>query len=120
MSLFALPQKYYILSASGGYDETGKYVGTDWTELDYNGTIQPLKSDELANFDVGEKNKGMVKTYSDRELPLPEQGDETSLGALILFNGKYYKLVSEGTYKSGIINHYKYFAVLYNKEVTVI
>jgi len=118
MSLFQLSQKYYAMS-DGGYNvNTGLYEKGDWEEYDFRGTVQSLKDKELENFDVAMKEKGMIRVYSTTALPIITSGIETSLGALVLHNNRYYKLIIEEKWDNGIINHYKYFGVYYKDSLT--
>lgn len=107
MSLFALPQNYYI-STTGYYDDSGKYVKGTLQAFSFAGTIQPVTGKEFENLDIGEKEKGVVKVYSTTQLPIANSGDESTEGALVILGNKYYRLVQELTWDSGIISHYKY------------
>lgn len=114
MSLFLLPQKYYS-PVNGYYDDSGKYIKSDLIEHPFSGTIQPVSGKEFANLDIAEKEKGIVKIFSNTQLPVASEGNVETEGAYILWGGKYYKLVKESIYQSNLINHFKYFGT-YNRE----
>jgi len=109
MSLFLLPQTYSEEGAGGGYNTNGDYVPASLVSKTFLGTIQPMTSKELMTFPEGERDKGIVKIYSDRRLPVSEQG-EVGIGALVDFAGEQYRCRKESVYSSGLINHYKYIA----------
>jgi len=113
MSLFLLNQIYYDYEAGDGYyDDAGRYVeGTRSIQKNFQGTIQPMTSREIASLPEAEQNMGWVKVYSSTQLPVARQGETGKKGALVLFNGELYECVKEGTYSSNLINHFKYNAV---------
>lgn len=111
MSLFLRPQTYYIEGAGAGYDTNGDYAAGTLTQAPFLGTIQPLNSKEIESLPEGEKDKGGVKVYSDRRLGVLSQGS-VGRGAFVLFDGKYYRCLTESKYSSGLIEHYKYIAKL--------
>ena len=115
MSLFGLPQKYYRLSGTAGY-VAGKYVPGTWQEFSFEGTIQPMKSNEVKNLEVGETILGAVKIYTTTKLNVSRPGEAPS--DLVLFCDDYYKIITRSAYKSGLIEHYKYEALLYEQGIS--
>lgn len=115
MSLFPLPQKYYRLSGTAGY-VAGKYVPGSWVEFDFKGSIQPMKSYQIKNLEVGEIILGAVKIYTVTKFNISKQGEAPS--DLVLFDEDYYKIVTKSPYKSGLIEHYKYEAILYTPGIS--
>lgn len=109
MSLFLLPQTYYEESGGAGYNDDGRYVDGTLVLKSFLGTIQPMTSKELMTFPEGERDQGIVKVYSDRRLPVSEQG-EIGIGALVVFGDERYRCRKESIYSSGLISHFKYVA----------
>lgn len=129
MSLFALPQKYYVYAEEGGsagyYNDAGVWIGAteatgNWKENNFSGTVQPLTDEDIQAMPEGERVTGGVKVYVTNPLPFKTDGG-TGAGTetLVLHDGNYYKLHAKGGYSSGIISHYKYIATLYKDTVTV-
>ena len=129
MSLFALPQKYYLYADETG--AVGKYVDGEWIEpsagtpsgwkeFDFIGTIQPLSSADINSLPEGERTEGMVKVYSDTDFNIGMEGsEETEAITLIGFDGNYYKLFKKDTWINDLIEHKKYIASLYKETVVV-
>lgn len=126
MSLFPLPQKYYIYdteTASGYYDDGGNWLdgGTSgWKEYDFDGTIQPLTAKEILSMEYGERDTGGVKIYTFDNIPFAQEGS-TGAGSevLVKFDERYYKLYEKSPYRSQLIEHNKYIAFLYKQTVVV-
>jgi hypothetical protein len=93
---------------------TGSYVKGVWTEgatssFTIRGTAQPMSSREIESLNVGRKDTGKIKIYSDTQLVVSEEG-ATNAGDFIAFGGKEWEIIAELTNQNALINHYKYIA----------
>ena len=96
----------------GYYDDSGDWVpGTPKTGKTFTGGVQPTTGNDIATILPGRENVGLVKVYSNIELPVSEEdGDEA--GAVITWSGRKWELIQEMNRNAGVINHYKYIAQL--------
>lgn len=95
---------------AGRYDEAGDYVpGVESDPLYFYGSVQPASGQDFQSLPTGRETKGIVKVYSDRELPISRTG-RMETGAIFTWRGKKYEVVAEGDYANTLIEHYKYLA----------
>lgn len=73
--------------------------------------IQPVTGKELEALEIGKRNLGKIKIYTDTELIVSEDGDNQN-GDLITWQNEKYEIIAEEVRDNTILNHKKYFAEL--------
>lgn len=109
MSLFNNVYNYEVL-------EEGQYKNGVWVDgasviSTFSGSVQPMSSREIESLNVGRRDVGKVKAFTNTDLPVSREGG-TQRGALIHFGTNKYEVIEKNIYESGLINHYKYIAEL--------
>ena len=95
-------------------DGTGIYVEGEWvagstTVLSIEASIQPLRPDEMDQLPEGRRSGQAYKLYTD-DLVRTAKQDQYNADKLTI-NGEECEVVAVKPYQSGIISHYKVFAV---------
>lgn len=106
MTLFNNP--ILVTSKTGTYVKGVWTPGTDTTKTVY-GSVQALSYRELAILDIGRKDLGKVKIYSDTALKVSQEGTENS-GDIITWDSRDWEIIQALDFQNGIIPHYKYLA----------
>ena len=91
----------------GSYNAAGDWVAGSSETLTLLGSVQPASGEEIESLPVGRRNRGVSKIYSDRALPIAEEGGGEA-GAIVFWQGDKWEVVKEGKYKNDLIPHYKY------------
>jgi len=75
--------------------------------------IQPVTGEEMEALQVGNRNQGMIKIYTDEELIISDEGKNIR-GDRVVWNGdgEEYEVIAKGKRDNNIINHNKYFGEL--------
>lgn len=97
----------------------GSYIGGYWVEgtesnIIIKASIQPLKVNEIEALPEGKRSSSAVKIYTDTKLILAKQATETTdaVSADILqYSGSTWEIVAYAAYQSGVIPHYKAYAI---------
>ncbi|MCQ9124358.1 hypothetical protein [Rodentibacter caecimuris] len=105
-------RKHYkmIVRVEGEYVK-GKWENGGEQEQDLMASIQPLSGsemDRLVSMMQGRHISSAVKIYTDQRLEVG--GENTKNGAIVLFEGERYEVISRATYHSGVLEHHKYIA----------
>ena len=100
---------YTVKRMTGGTYIKGQWTPGDREDLTISMSVQPVTGKELENMNVGRRNIGKIKCYTDEELQISKP-DEDFTGDLVLFQNDLYEIIAKEPWQSGIINHYKYYA----------
>ena len=92
----------------------GSYVRGIWTpggssSVTIMASFQPMASDEINSLEIGRKEIGKIKGYSDTLLNITSIDDGTT-GDIIQYNGGLYEVIYLDKNRSDVISHYKYIA----------
>lgn len=98
---------------------SGQYVNGIWqdgqvTNINIKASVQPLNLDEIEYLPEGRRSSKSFKIYTDTELfpALQEkEGQQATNPDVIVISGKDYEIIRVLPYQSGVINHYKCYAV---------
>lgn len=110
-TLFPKPISYETHTAGiteGSYNAAGDWVAGSSETLIFYGSVQPASGKEIDNLPVGRQDKGMMKMYSDRVLPVSKEGGDDA-GAIVFWQGDKWEVIAEGKNQNDLIPHYKYF-----------
>jgi len=108
-TLFPKPISYQY--NIGGYNSDGIWLSGSDIENIFMGSVQPLTWKEVQSLNIGRKDTGKVKVYSDTQLPVSNEGGDIK-GAVISWQNKKWELIDEASYQNDLINHYKYIGEL--------
>lgn len=103
---------YKILVRSDGEYVKGKWVNGGEIEQRLMASIQPLSGaemDRLATSMQGRRVSSAVKIYTDQKLTVA--GENAHNGAVVLFDGERYEVISRASYHSGVLSHHRYVAI---------
>lgn len=94
----------------------GSYVDGNWIEgtstIDFfTADIQPISGEEAESLNIGERNLGKIKIYTNVDLNISQEGSNQS-GDIITWtgDGKKYEVIGELNYDNNLLNHRKYIA----------
>jgi len=93
------------------------------TAFEFQGDTQPLSSREVIALTEGRLSSGMILVLSEVPLKVSTEGDsEKAKGTYVLFEGKWYEVVTEASANTKVpelqsINHYEYNAEFRELEV---
>lgn len=91
----------------------GIYEPGTTTTSQFLGSVQPMSGKEIESLSVGRQDTGKIKIYSDRQLPVSDQGStDLEPGAIISWQNQNWEVIQELNYQNGIIPHYKYIGEL--------
>ncbi len=114
------PRDYIIVNFSGSLEEeTGLWKEYRTPEITIQADAQPMSSKEVDQLNIGRRELGKIKIYTDETLQLMRESDEgkESNGTYFKFdNGEWYEVIQDITRKGGLINHNKYIAELRKNE----
>ena len=104
-------KRYTVIVRTDGEYVKGKWVNGGETEQELIASIQPLigsEMDRLISLMQGRHVSSAIKIYTEQKLDVG--GENTKNGAVVLFDGERYEVVSRATYHSGVLEHHKYIA----------
>lgn len=92
----------------------GQYLNGEWVEgkaktLSFSATIQPLAMDKLSPQLQGRYISSAIKIYTQERLNVA--GENLTNGDVVLFEGEPYTVANRATYRSGVLEHFRYQAV---------
>jgi hypothetical protein len=97
---------------SAGTFDKGRYIESSVTETFIRGSVQPLSQTELNNFPEGQRVTGIIKIYTDSNVPLFTALESEGKSAdIIEYDNQRYVIVHVDPWHYGILAHYKSFAV---------
>ena len=102
-------KSYTVRKKSEGSWVEGLWVEGSETPVTILASFQPMNSDEKEFLEVGRRDIGKIKGYSDEDLTAGEV-DGQKTGDIVEFYGSLYEILKKDMYKSDVINHYKYIA----------
>lgn len=99
--------------------DPGSYVNGYWVEgtessITIKASVQPLRMDEVEVLPEGKRSSSAVKIYSDTKLFPAKQANETSEAVsadILQYDSSTWEIVACTPYQSGVIPHYKAYAV---------
>ncbi len=112
MSSFRKP--YTVIRRSPGNYVDGYWVEGVETNITIKASVQPLKVSEIEALPEGKRSSSAVKIYSDDKLMAAKQATEESQAVsadILLYAGSRWEIVACAAYQSGVIPHYKAYAV---------
>lgn len=71
--------------------------------------VQPVTGNELESLEIGRRDLGKVKAYSNISLNVADEKNKIN-GDIIVYDNRNWEIISRLPYQHGLINHYKYFA----------
>lgn len=109
-SSFRRPIKIWRYSEKPVLGDDGRYTIADPTEMSIQASVQPLKATEMDALPEGRRGCRAVKVYSDTELLMVDQqsGQQPDQFEWL---GRRYEVVGSDAFQSGVINHYRAYAV---------
>lgn len=109
-SSFRRPIKIWRYAEKPVLGDDGRYTIADPTELSIQASVQPLKATEMDALPEGRRGCRAVKVYSDTELLMVDQqsGQQPDQFEWL---GRRYEVVGSDAFQSGVINHYRAYAV---------
>lgn len=108
------PENVTIIQRTGSYGATGIWSETQ-SQITITGDVQPMTDLEIESLNIGQRQLGKVKLYSNELLNI---SDGTANGDIVLFNGEYYELINQQI-RTKLISHYKYIGEL-RKDFTIV
>jgi hypothetical protein len=112
MSSFRKPYTV-IRSAPGSYVD-GYWVEGAETNIVITASVQPLKVNEIEALPEGKRSSSAVKIYTDTKLLPAKQATETATATsadMLQYSSSAWEIVACASYQSGVISHYKAYAV---------
>lgn len=103
-----------VIRRSSGSHVDGYWVEGTETNITIKASVQPLKVSEIEALPEGKRSGSAVKIYSDVKLiPAKQATEETQpvSADIILYAGSKWEIVACAAFQSGIIPHYKAYAV---------
>lgn len=109
-SSFRRPIKIWRYDEKPVLGDDGRYTIADPTEMSIQASVQPLKATEMDALPEGRRGCRAVKVYSDTELLMVDQqsGQQPDQFEWL---GRRYEVVGSDAFQSGVINHYRAYAV---------
>lgn len=109
-SSFRRPIKIWRYAEKPVLGDDGRYTIADPTEMSIQASVQPLKATEMEALPEGRRGSRAVKVYSDTELLMVDQqsGQQPDQFEWL---GRRYEVVGSDAFQSGVINHYRAYAV---------
>lgn len=109
-SSFRRPIKIWRYAEKPVLGDDGRYTIADPTEMSIQASVQPLKATEMDALPEGRRGSRAVKVYSDTELLMVDQqsGQQPDQFEWL---GRRYEVVGSDAFQSGVINHYRAYAV---------
>lgn len=89
----------------------GQMVDGTPTVITFKGEIQPLSNADTVALNVGRKDLGKCRVFSDIQLVEGKAGADLT-GDLIAFDGGVYEMIQENKHANGLLPHYLYIAEL--------
>jgi len=84
----------------------GIFTDSGTSDITIQGSIQPLKADEMELLPEGRRDSEAFRIYTDTKL-FPAN-DDTKLNAdRVVLGGKEYEVLACATWQNNVINHYK-------------
>jgi len=100
-------------TTGGSYNALGDWVDGTTEAIDFKGSIQPLKGDEMLSLPEGRRNHKSFRIYSREKLFTGQEPTVTSPD-LIDIDGEIYEVVRVERWQNGVISHWKSFVTLKN------
>lgn len=109
-SSFRRPIKIWRYAEKPVLGDDGRYTIADPKEMSIQASVQPLKATEMDALPEGRRGCRAVKVYSDMELLMVDQqsGQQPDQFEWL---GRRYEVVGSDAFQSGVINHYRAYAV---------
>lgn len=109
-SSFRKPIKVWRYTEPAVLGEDGRFTIAEPTEITIKASVQPLKATEMEALPEGRRGSRAVKVYSDTELLMVDQqsGQQPDQFEWL---GRRYEVVGSDAFQSGVINHYRSYAV---------
>lgn len=103
------PRDITLKSKSEGYyDDDGKWVKGAETDVIIKGDAQPMTQKEIDNLDIGKRNLGKIKIFTDYALKIADDGTNQN-GDLIQYDdGSLYEVIGQDPHRSNVLNNTKY------------
>lgn len=110
LSSFRRPIKIWRYTEKPVLGDDGRYTIAEPTEITIKASVQPLKATEMESLPEGRRGSRAVKVYSDTELLMVDQqsGQQPDQFEWL---GRRYEVVGSDAFQSGVINHYRAYAV---------
>ena len=112
MSSFRKP--YNVIRRSPGSYVDGYWVEGTENTIAIKASVQPLKVNEIEALPEGKRSSAAVKIYSDSKLLPAKQATKMTIATsadLLQYADSTWEIVACATYQSGVIPHYKAYAV---------
>lgn len=109
-SSFRKPIKVWRYTEPAVLGKDGRFTIAEPTEITIKASVQPLKATEMEALPEGRRGSRAVKVYSDTELLMVDQqsGQQPDQFEWL---GRRYEVVGSDAFQSGVINHYRVYAV---------
>lgn len=109
-SSFRKPIKVWRYTEPAVLGKDGRFTIAEPTEITIKASVQPLKATEMEALPEGRRGSRAVKVYSDTELLMVDQqsGQQPDQFEWL---GRRYEVVGSDAFQSGVINHYRAYAV---------
>lgn len=109
-SSFRKPIKVWRYTEPAVLGKDGRFTIAEPTEITIKASVQPLKATEMEALSEGRRGSRAVKVYSDTELLMVDQqsGQQPDQFEWL---GRRYEVVGSDAFQSGVINHYRAYAV---------
>jgi hypothetical protein len=105
---------FIIMRPAPGEYIAGEYEEGPPEEIAISASVQPLRMSEQQSLPDGQRTGEAVKIYSDERLyPALQEGDgQTARRAdRLIYDRREWEIVACSQYQSGVINHYKSYAI---------
>lgn len=113
------PKTYNIVNFKGKYED-GVYKEYRTPIISIIADVQPMTSKQIVSLDIGRKELGKIKIYTDEKLHEATEKNENGFkqnGTYLKFsNNEWYEVIQNIIYSGGLINHNKYIAELRKNE----
>lgn len=110
------PKNYTVLRYANPTNIKGEMIKGTETSIIISANIQPLTAEELNSLEIGRRELGKIKIYSDFDLKVSETKEDGTLidsDKIIWDNGKKYEIIMKMDYnEQSLIPHKKYIAEL--------
>ncbi len=109
------PQTYNYLPYSSSTKVKGRVTVGYGSSTIFSGNVQPMSQKEVDSLDIGRKDLGKIKIYTDQVFTISEEGKENT-GDIIIYDSAYYEVIKLDHHTGTLLPHRKYIAELRTKD----
>lgn len=105
------PQTYSYTPFQKGKRIKGRFVSTYGSSSTFSGNVQPMNEIEVNALNIGRKNIGKIKIYTDHVFNIAEESSNIN-GDLVDYDGFQWEVIGKDHHTGTLLPHKKYIAEL--------